>query len=171
MTHFFGSDFEFENEPTIFLLWDQYEHTRIENFAEIWIGLYLDFDFFQLFRMTKTVFSKLQNGIINNPQLITKPYQGGGVPMSIEKQLLVTLWWLQKGETLMPVSNRFNLVISSVYNCTTNLLNVLISLQYKYIIWPNMEEMVTIEEEFRTFKLPRFLVIYIIYFSQATFLL
>lgn len=112
-----------------------------------WMNMYLEYDFFRLFRMNQHTFMHLL-AKIDYPDL-HKPYLGGGVPIPAYLQLSMTLWWLGKGETLLSVSERFGVAVSTVFQCTERILVRLLNLMDKYIFWPNAEEIVNVEREFR----------------------
>lgn len=72
--------------------------------------------FLQLTRLSRDTFEKLLFDI-SGPDL-NKPYTGGEEPVCAEKMLLMTLWWLGKGEVLLSVSDKFNVSVSTVYKVT-----------------------------------------------------
>lgn len=117
---------------------EHYRNTLDEN----WINKYLNYDFFRLFRMSQKTFNDLLYKI-DCPEL-HKPYHGGGLPIPANLQLCMTLWWLGKGETLLSVSERFGVAISTVFHSTERVLNKVLSLIDKYIFWPRAEEMANI---------------------------
>ena len=102
--------FSADISPGIFYFLSNLEHTRMEGFNQQWLQLYLDYDFFNLFRMSKDTFKKLWTQI-DEPEF-HRPYQGGGVSIPGPVQLLMTLWWLGKGEVLLSVAERFDVVPS-----------------------------------------------------------
>lgn len=71
---------------------------------------------------------------------INVPYVGGEMPITAEKKLVMTLWWLGKGEVLLSVSDKFNVALSAVHKSVNVVLNQLVELQYVYIVWPNADE-------------------------------
>lgn len=67
--------------PIICTLFEQ-QHVRVAGFAEVWIGNYMDYDFFRLFGMCKSTFINL-NGKINGLVHFNEDYTGGrGIPLS-----------------------------------------------------------------------------------------
>ncbi|KAF2887247.1 hypothetical protein ILUMI_18926, partial [Ignelater luminosus] len=86
-------------------------HVRMEDYYEEWLANYLDFDFFRLFRVTKHTFQKLLTAL----QCKEKIYSGGEKPVPMEKALLMTIWWLGKGEVLLSVADKFNVTVSTVF--------------------------------------------------------
>ncbi|XP_031338204.1 putative nuclease HARBI1 [Photinus pyralis] len=80
---------------------------------------------------------------------LNKPYTGGEHQIPARKQLLLTIWWLGKGETLISVADRFDVSLSTVYHCTNFLLSKLLSLQSRYITWPDLAEVSRVELDFR----------------------
>lgn len=129
------------------LIFHRFQHSRIENFSEEWLDKYLDYDFFQLFRFQKQTVEDLLSRI-DGPDL-NIPYSGGGLPVPAYKQLLVTLWWLGKGETLISVGDKFNLSVSTVYCITERIVEKLINLKEAYIKWPTLQEINTVVDNFR----------------------
>ncbi|XP_018577163.1 protein ALP1-like [Anoplophora glabripennis] len=94
--------------------------------------------------MSRKAFQKL-NGKI---RVIHVPYIGGGIPIPAEKRLMMLLWWLGKGETLLSVSDKFNVALSAVHKSNTLLLDEIIGLQHNYITWPNHNEIETLTNKF-----------------------
>lgn len=115
-------------------------------YEDDWIYRYLNQDFFLLFRMTKETFEKLLH-VIQCPEL-QKKYHGGRFPVTSEKALLMTLWWLGKGESLNSIADRFDVAPWTVHHYTTVVVSRLVELVPRFIQWPNAEEMVTIERQF-----------------------
>lgn len=57
--------------------------------------------------------------------------------------------WSEKGETLLSVSEKFNVALLTVYIVTSKILNKRLNLLNEYIVWPNsVEEFQYIEEGF-----------------------
>lgn len=109
-----------------------------------WLTHYLDYDFFSIFRMNKEPFSILLNKLLVNERL----FRGGEPPISPDQQLLMTLWWLGKGEVLITIADRFNVVVSTVYKSTEFMLSRILNLQEQYVVWPNRNECVTVARAF-----------------------
>ncbi|KAG5893566.1 hypothetical protein JTB14_028333 [Gonioctena quinquepunctata] len=103
--------------------------------------------FFQLFRFQKQSVRDLLSRI--NGHELNVPYNGGGLPIPAYKQLLVTLWWLGKRETLISVGDKFNLAILTVYSITERIVYKLVNLKEAYIKWPTFQEMNTVVDNFR----------------------
>lgn len=129
-----------------FLLITNSKHFRTEGFYEEWLPLYLEYDFFQLFRMSRSSFHVLL-GYIQCPEM-DKNYTGGRIPISCEKMLMMTLWWLGKGEVLLSVSDKFNVCLSAVHKSIELVLQKLVGLKNKFIKWPDSNELITIERDF-----------------------
>lgn len=118
-------------------------HIRVEDFYERWIDLYLDYDFFQLFRLTKQTVADLLIKLD-----LGQPHQSGLPPVVPHKQLLMALWWLGKGESLLSVSDKFNVSVSTVFACTERVIHRLTELNSKYISWPKPHELHSISQSF-----------------------
>ena len=128
------------------LLFEHEQHVR-SIYSQEWMDKYSNYDFFILFRMGKETFEKLSQ-VVQCP-ILNKPFQGGGVPLTCEKALLIVLWWLGKGDALNSIGDRFDVAQSTVHNYANLVLNRLVELILKFIQWPNMDEMTTIEMKFR----------------------
>ncbi|KAG5863813.1 hypothetical protein JTB14_009368 [Gonioctena quinquepunctata] len=120
-------------------------HTRAPDYYEDWLPQYLGRDFFNLFRLSRDTFVNLL-GAINCAE---RQFVGGQQPVSMEKCVLMFLWWLGKGDTLISVSDRFNVAISTVYSAVEFVIPKILELQMKYISWPNQQEALNIERAFR----------------------
>jgi hypothetical protein len=119
-------------------------HIRVDNYYTTWLPRYLEYDFFALFRMTKQTCENLLSRLNCNDKI----YTGGGHPVSVEMQLLMTLWWLGKGEVLLSVADKFNVCVSTVYRCTEYMLGKIIELLPVFIVWPDSAEVAHIERDF-----------------------
>lgn len=137
-----------DNFVMLLLLNHRLSHLRIEGYFEDWINRYLDYDFFALFRMNRVTFYKLLNKI--DCEDLHKNYMGGEFQINAEKQLMITLWWLGKGEVLLSASDRFNISLGSVFRCTNFILSRILLLINDYIAWPDRTEVVVVENNFRT---------------------
>ncbi|KAJ8913572.1 hypothetical protein NQ315_013977 [Exocentrus adspersus] len=126
-------------------------HIRISGYCEEWLDKYLEHDFFSLFRMTRETFAKLLNAVghIRAAYFPIPQRFGGRNAISLEKSLYITLWYLAKGETIVSVSNKFNVTISSVYSVVTSCLNYIMKMMKNVIRWPDNDERKLIEQEFR----------------------
>lgn len=137
--------------PTLFsafmyiLCFERNNHIR-SIYSENWIFRYKNADFYMHFRLTRDTFHKLV-GVVQCPEF-SKAYQGGGVPLNCEKVLLMTLWLLGKGDSLVSIGDRFDVATSTVHYYVNIMIGRLVELVPKYIQWPNAQEIVTIERQF-----------------------
>ncbi|KAK9693294.1 hypothetical protein QE152_g34322 [Popillia japonica] len=96
--------------------------------------------------MSRDTFEKLVH-VIREIDTI-KVGHGGYVPIPIEKPLLITLWYLAKGETLRSVAEKLNLSDSAVLKANEHNIYLLANLVNRYIQWPSERECVDLEQEF-----------------------
>ena len=61
----------------------------------------------------------------------------GKPAIPVEKQVLVTLWYLANQETMRSIADRFDVAKSSVHNVVSNVCCTLSKLKSEYIKWPN----------------------------------
>ncbi|KAG5897503.1 hypothetical protein JTB14_031123 [Gonioctena quinquepunctata] len=123
------------------------QHQRTQLWEEEWLPNYINYDFFSIFRMSRDSFLILFQNI--DCEELHKEFVGGNYPISAEKTLLMTLWWLGKGEVLLSVADRFNISLSAVHKGTELVLHLILNLLEKYIVWPNEEELTSIEVGFQ----------------------
>ncbi|KAJ8915568.1 hypothetical protein NQ315_012453 [Exocentrus adspersus] len=71
---------------------------------------------------------------------ISQEFKGGERPVPADKKVLITLWWLGKGEVLLSVADKFNVTVSTVHKCVYLVLDELVRLRKKYIVWPDENE-------------------------------
>lgn len=76
-------------------------------------------------------------------------FVGGNEPIAAEKLLLMTLWWLGKGEVLVSVADKFSISLSATHKSTELILNLITGLMERYIVWPSAAELPGIEGNFR----------------------
>lgn len=107
-------------------------HTHSPDYYEDWLPQYLE----RFFRLNRDTFVNLL-GAINCTE---RQFVGGQHPVSMEKCVLMFLWWLGKGDTLIYVSDRFNVALSTVYSVVELIIPKILELQMRYISWPNQQD-------------------------------
>ena len=68
-------------------------------------------------------------------------HHGGRPAVELEKQVLITLWYLATQCPIRIISDRFNVTESCVYNTTRRVCQALTKKSSKYIKWPKGERM------------------------------
>ncbi|XP_066589309.1 uncharacterized protein [Prorops nasuta] len=76
--------------------------------------------------------------------------------ISLEKQVVLTVWILAKAESFLAVGDRFNMSASSAHYCFKNVIKTLASITGTYIKWPNISQInnITLEFENRSHGIP-----------------
>lgn len=64
----------------------------------------------------------------------------------------MTLWYLSNNEGFRQISDRFNVSLSTAHKSITRVMDFLLRLRNKYIVWPNKEEKSKISNYFETKK-------------------
>ncbi len=73
--------------------------------------------------------------------------------MSVEKQLLITMWILGNPETIRSVSDRFNVTKSSVFRIVRCICHAIVNnLAAQFICWPSGEHLKQVTEQFQRNK-------------------
>lgn len=66
--------------------------------------------------------------------------QGGREPISVEKQLYVTLWYRAGSDSIIRIADRFGIAESSVGVCRNRIVDTILNnLKSKFINWPHAE--------------------------------
>ena len=69
--------------------------------------------------------------------------------MSVEKQLLITMWVLANPETIRSVSDPFYITKSSVFRIVRNINHAIVyNLTAQFISWPSEERLKKVAEQF-----------------------
>lgn len=97
--------------------------------------------------MSKDTFEILCNYIKNVPELAVEG-SGGKEPISVEKQLLLTLWYLGSLDSIERIADRFGISASSVIRCRSKVLTAIINLKGRFITWPDNGEMQDVINKF-----------------------
>ena len=126
---------------------------RIEVYAETVVPNYNLSEFRSHFRISADTFEQLVVELGNCPELPTGPQHGGREPISVEKHLLITLWFLGNQESIRSISDRFNVTKSSVFTCVNRVCKALKNnITGQVIVWPNQARAQVIMEGFRKHK-------------------
>ncbi|XP_052814020.1 putative nuclease HARBI1 [Mya arenaria] len=111
--------------------------TRSINFFEETIPRYSFDEFRQHFRLTRPSFEIILTYLGSMEG--QGPTNKGRKQIPLEKELLVTLWYLGNLESIRSISDRFNITRSSVYKCTRKFCRTILSyLTPKFIRWPTL---------------------------------
>ncbi|XP_066581296.1 uncharacterized protein [Prorops nasuta] len=122
---------------------------KIDNYSELTVPRMADKQFQAHFRMSKSVFEILINmaGGINQ----RNPVSTSGFPeINLQKEFLITIWYLANLESMRSVSERFGIAKSTCWNVlyrTCNILDI-INRNYGIIKWPNEDRQLQIAQGF-----------------------
>lgn len=124
-------------------------HYRNPLFYEEWIHRYLDFDYFQCFRMKRETLEELLKNISRIKREPRRLGRGIAVPITTDKALHICLWYLGKGDSIHSIADRFNTSLQGAHIAISSILKALESLKSKFIKWPSEEQFIDIEKNFR----------------------
>jgi len=94
---------------------------RIEGYVENVLPHYNIDDFRSVFRISRSLFEELVCMI--GDKVVTKHPRGGGrEPMSVEKTILVGLYYMGCQETIRRIADKFNISEYKVLDCRNNFL-------------------------------------------------
>ena len=128
------------------------EGVRQLDYAEDVIPRYPNRQFKRHFRMRHESFEKLCSSISGASAFQQK--QNGGRPMiTLEKQVLVFLWYAANKESLRSISGRFNITESAVHKTLRRVMDAIIEKMMKELIcWPTGSRIKAISDAFAAMK-------------------
>lgn len=103
------------------------------------VSKYSDSDFKRIFRLSRPTFDTIKGFLQDCHELVVEG-QGGREPISVEKQLYVTLWYLGGSGSIIRIADRFGIAESSVVVCRNRIIDTILNnLKAKFINWPHAE--------------------------------
>ena len=120
------------------ILWARDEpKARIRGYVEEVVPMYLDNDFRKHFRITQSVFDVLLAKVCTWGDVCSNLMRGGRRPISLDKRLLITLWYLGCGESFRQIADRFGVSESSAHSTVRRICTgLLLHLRKVVITWP-----------------------------------
>ncbi|XP_052271789.1 putative nuclease HARBI1 [Dreissena polymorpha] len=149
-----GSVSEIDNELTA----DQhgaalYDVPKVANYVEVTLPQYLPDDFKTFFRMIRGTFERVLERISADDQFRRRIASRGREQVPLDKDLLMTLWYLGNLETVRSIADRFNVSKSTFLDHNRRLLTVLCDSLLKTVIcWPSNNDKQTVIDEFQNKK-------------------
>ena len=121
---------------------------RTESYVERIVPAMSDSSFRQHFRLSRPTAQRLVNILGTCPE-IPVPREKGRPTVEIEKQLLITVWYLGNPECIRSVSDRFDVSRSTVLRITTRICNALVNnIAPHFIQWPSGDKLIRTIEGF-----------------------
>jgi hypothetical protein len=152
------SDFSNTNEKMLPIVSKFFPNTerqpavRIHQYAECIVPSYSDCTFRSHFRLSRSS-AEILVGLLARCPEIPSEHLRGRPPVSVEKQLLITMWVLGNPETIRSVSDRFNVTKSSVFRIVRRICHAIVNnLAAQFICWPSGERLKQVTEQFQRKK-------------------
>ncbi len=152
------SDFSNTNEKMLPIVSKFFPNTerqpavRIHQYAECIVPSYSDCTFRSHFRLSRSS-AEILVGLLARCPEIPSEHLRGRPPVSVEKQLLITMWVLGNPETIRSVSDRFNVTKSSVFRIARRIFHAIVNnLAAQFICWPSGERLKQVTEQFQRKK-------------------
>jgi hypothetical protein len=125
---------------------------RIHQYAQCIVPSYSDSTFRSHFRLSRNS-AEILVGLLARCPEIPSQHLRGRPPVSVEKQLLITMWVLGNPETIRSVSDRFNVTKSSVFRIVRRICHAIVNnLAAQFICWPRGERLKQVTEQFQRKK-------------------
>ncbi|XP_021373738.1 protein ANTAGONIST OF LIKE HETEROCHROMATIN PROTEIN 1-like [Mizuhopecten yessoensis] len=126
---------------------------RIENYVEEVVPKYSPDSFRTFFRVSRSTFETIATNIAAYPELHPRQPNAGRPQISIEKDLLMGLWYLGSQETVRSIADRFDVSLSTFNDHNRRLLDVFtLHLKTKFISWPARADYRAIIDNFQQMK-------------------
>ncbi len=125
---------------------------RIHQYAECIVPSYSDCTFRSHFRLSRSSAETLVGLLARCPE-IPSQHLRGRPPVSVEMQLLITMWVLKNPETIRSASDRYNVTKSSVFRIVRRICHAIVNnLAAQFICWPSGERLKQVTEQFQRKK-------------------
>jgi hypothetical protein len=127
--------------------------SKVENYTEVTVPQYLPDDFKSFFRMTRGTFEKILQQISGAEKLRRRIGIGGRQQIAIDKDLLMTCWFLGNLESVRSIADRFIVSKSTFLDHNRRMPTVLCDSLLKTVIcWPSDNEKHAVISEFQNKK-------------------
>ncbi|XP_050518027.1 putative nuclease HARBI1 isoform X2 [Diabrotica virgifera virgifera] len=114
---------------------ERHPRNRNENYYEMVIPGYTDFQFYEHFRMTREMAEELVHIVGNN-----HPLEDRNKLAPLRKKILFSIWILSKPESFLATGDRFGLPTSTGHLIFKEIINIICSLMPQYIRWPDLND-------------------------------
>jgi len=145
------------------------KHARIQGFVEETVPLYSLSDFKRSFRMSRGTFEVVLEAFANRCEIPQQLDRGGRPPVSVEKHLLITLWFLGNQEPFRSVADRFNVAESCAFKCLRRVCQALKNMAGVFIVWPKGTYSKKKSSFFKSYKL-QIKVLHVLQFMRLSML-
>lgn len=97
-------------------------------------------DFRRIFRVSRETFDVILRYFKDMPSLHVDLHHGGRKPLTVEKQLLMTLWYLGSHDTVHRIADRFGVSESTVLKSRNKIVDGTLEYWMQKIKWPDQNE-------------------------------
>ncbi|KAL5013286.1 hypothetical protein ScPMuIL_007556 [Solemya velum] len=125
-----------------------HEVPKVAEYSETVVPLYDNQRFRRMFRMSRNTFELICTYMKDLPEMTTDG-AGGREPISIEKQLQVTMWYFGTLDTIDRIADRFGVSLSSVIRIRDKVTGAIVRhMKTKFIVWPQDREIGEVVDQF-----------------------
>ena len=111
------------------------EKSRIRCYVEEGVPHYTEEDFKRMFRMKPATVDALLDYITYIPEILPAG-PGRRDPISIEKQLLITLWYVGGKDSISRIADRVGVSESTVVACRDKIMKAILKIKNRVVRWP-----------------------------------
>ena len=121
----------------------------MKDYAETTVPNYDGDQFKRFFRLSPATFETICASLSEKRELVADHSHGGNKPLSLDKQLMITLWYLSHKDTIISISDRFGVSEYSVLKSCKKIMNAILKyLTPNIITWPSEEDQREIASSF-----------------------
>ncbi|KAK3107882.1 hypothetical protein FSP39_024372, partial [Pinctada imbricata] len=133
------------------------EKKKTEEYYECTVPLYLPEQFQKFFRMSSDTVDIICSYLASCPGLTSRSYPGGREEIPLHKRVLMLLRYMASQETLLEISDRFNVTESSLILIRREINNAVFNSVFRrFIKWPSISDLPGLANRFKNLGDNRF---------------
>ncbi|XP_071137153.1 uncharacterized protein [Mytilus edulis] len=127
------------------MLIDRKDRHKTQDFFEWTVPRYFPDMFKKFFRISPQSFELVCQLLGANEQLAKRTYRGGRQEIPLEKKVMIVLRYLASQETILGISDRFNITVSTFTKYREKVVNAINDLLPRFVQWPEELDSVAIK--------------------------
>ncbi|XP_063420957.1 putative nuclease HARBI1 [Mytilus trossulus] len=134
-----------DDESNFLLESDRKDRHKTQDFFEWTVPRYFPDMFKNFFKISPQSFELVCQLLGANEQLAKRTYRGGRQEIPLEKKVMIVLRYLASQETILGISDRFNITVSTFTKYREKVVNAINDLLPRFVQWPEELDSVAIK--------------------------
>lgn len=118
----------------------------VQQFYEGTVLQFTEVNFRKHFRLSKETFQEIVREI--GPEIAKEERTKGKRPLTVEKQILICLWYVCNTTSMREIALLFGLSTSTVFECINSVCGALCTIRSRVIAWPDADRQEAISQNF-----------------------